>query len=139
VPVYSSPTQLAAAELAALAHLAWFVVPLTLLAGVYALREFLKKTRDLLARYLHAGFVVMLWLVAIGARYYAAKAPSVVRPGSLLWMDLALVSLACGSTLGLTLRHTAPSRRQTPQVLIGHVFFAFTTAVLTVLGLLAYG
>lgn len=139
MPTYANPTQLVAAELTALLHLAWFVVPLTLMAGAYALREFLKKNRDLLARYLHAGFVVMLWLVAIGARYYAAKAPSVVRPGSLLWMDLALVSLACGSALGLTLRHTAPSRRRTPRVLVGHVCFAFATAVLTLLGLLAYG
>lgn len=137
--IYTNPAALFRAEMAALAHASWFLVPLTLVAGVYAATQLLHGGRERLGRYLHATPMLLLWLVVIGARYYVGRHPRLSRPDSALLLDLALWSLAAGSALGLVLRHTRPTRRRTPKVVLGHVLFALTTAVLTIVGLVAYG
>lgn len=137
--IYTNPAALFRAEMAALAHASFVLVPLTLAAGVYALTQLVHGGRERLGRYLHATPVLLLWLVVIGARYYVGRHPHLSRPNSALLLDLALGSLAAGSTLGLVLRHTPPTRRRTPKVVLGHVLFALATAVLAIAGLVAYG
>jgi hypothetical protein len=135
--VYTHPKALFAAEMATLAHATWILAPLTIGLGVWALARFLRRGEGIGARYAHAGAVVLLWLVWLGAVDEIRRYPGWAVAGP-AWLDLAGFTLTLGSAAGLMLRHTRPSRRVTPRVLLAHVTLALGTGAFLVLGLWPY-
>lgn len=137
--VFHSAEALFRAEMAALTHISWILLPLVLLAGVYALRQFLAKSPRPTGRYVHATLVSLVWLVYIGAWYYRQRHPAWTLGGfSPLALDVAGLSLVAGSVLGLTLRHSRPQRSRTPQVIALHLMTALITTIFLAIGLWPY-
>jgi hypothetical protein len=137
--IYYRPEALFRAEMASLAHLSWVLVPLTLFLGGVALRQFVARRGEILGRYAHAGAVVLLWVMYIGAQYYTLHHPAWATTGvSRYLLDAGGVTLAAGTAAGLTLRHTAPERSRTPKILAWHLTMAAGTALFVVAGLWPY-
>jgi hypothetical protein len=137
--IYRNPLHLFRAEMASLAHLSWVMVPLTLVLGGWALAQFVSRQGRIGPRYAHAGAVLVLWLIWLGAQYYTRTHPGWALGGpSRYLLDVAAFTLTVGSAAGLTLRHTPPERHRTPRVLAVHVLMALGTAVFLVLGLWPY-
>lgn len=127
-------------EMAALAHLSWFVVPLVLLMGAMALRQFLARDRSLWGRYGHGLLVTFLWLMMLGAWYYTRQHPAWVlgRPWAPTLLAAALLALTVQSVVGLWLRHGTPTRSHTPRLIALHLVMAVGTSVLVWVSLWPY-
>ena len=137
--VYHSSAALFRAEMAILSHVSWVLVPLTLLMGVVALGQYLRRAPTVSGRYLHATLVLFLWLMAFGAFYYVNTNPSLAHTGAASWfLDLAGASLVGGSLFGLTLRHVKQGPGPTARTIVGHWFFAAATSVCLLAALWPY-
>jgi uncharacterized membrane protein (GlpM family) len=137
--VYLHPRPLFLAEMAALAHADWVLVPLTVAMGVWALRQFVRRRGEIAGRYAHATAVILLWLTYIGAVYYVSHHLRWSAGGIAAWaLWGAAAPLVVGTAAGLTLRHTAPERRRTPRLLAVHMGMAVLTAGLVTWGLWPY-
>jgi hypothetical protein len=139
VGVYTRPQALFRAEMASLAHLSWVLVPLTLVLGALALGQFVRRRGEIGGRYAHAGAVVVLWVIYLGAQYYTLAHPAWAVGGlSRVSLDAAGLTLLGGTAAGLTLRHTKPERSRTPRVLAWHLTMAAGTALFVLVGLWPY-
>jgi len=137
--VYASPAALFRAEMGIVAHVAWVLVPLTLLMGALALVQYLRRAKTVSGRYLHATLVALLWLMAFSAFFYEHANPTLARPGASAWLlDLAGVSLVGASLFGLALRHLRQGPGATARTIVGHWFFAAATSVFLLAALWPY-
>ena len=138
--IYNSPRALVHAELAALAHAAWVVVPLTLAFGVWALVRFLRRDPAGWGRYLHGGMVLLLWLVYLSALYYLRTGANAayVRPRPGWGLAAAGVALLGATAVGLVLRHVPQSAGRTARTILLHWLFAAATSVFVITGLWPY-